>query len=52
MPRKEWLKQGVNILDSLIKRSSTDLARIHVSDRMAASVCTERQHEHENDRAI
>jgi hypothetical protein len=38
MPRNEWLKQGVNILHSLTKTSSTYLARINVSDCMEVSV--------------
>lgn len=38
MSRNERLKQGVNILHSLTKISSTDLGRINVADRVEASV--------------
>ena len=38
MPRNERLKQGVNILHNLTKTSSTDLARINVSNCMKVSV--------------
>jgi len=38
MPRNEWLKQVANILHSLAKTSSTDLARINVSNCMEVFV--------------